>query len=57
MLWAYHKLSPKPKSITKLKEALQVVCMGQPSTETEKIHAATEEMRKSWRWTFRTLNY
>jgi len=25
MLEAYHKLHPKPKSITKLKEALQVI--------------------------------
>jgi len=26
MLEAYHKLHPKPKSITELKEALQVIC-------------------------------
>ena len=29
---AYQKLYPKPKSVTELKEALQVICMGQPAT-------------------------
>jgi len=36
MLEVYHKLHPKPKSITELKEALQVICdRRQPVTGTD----------------------
>ena len=36
MLEAYHKLHPKPKSITELKEALQFAGdLGQPATGTD----------------------
>jgi len=35
LLEAYHKLHPKPKSITELKEALQLASdLGQPATVT-----------------------
>ena len=36
MLEAYHKFHPKPKSITELKEVLQVIWdLGQPATGTD----------------------
>jgi len=36
MLEAYHKLHPKPKSITELKEALQVICDSLPQEPINK---------------------
>jgi len=40
MLEAYHQLHPKPKSITGLKEALQVIWDGFPQKPIDKVSNA-----------------
>jgi len=50
MLEAYHRLHPKPKSITELKEALQVIWDSlpqEPINKAVKSFTLTEETYKS----------
>jgi len=60
MLEAYHKLHPKPKLITEVKEevTLQVTWDSLPQNRLTRLlkasHCMTEEIHKSWRWTTST---
>ena len=52
--WTIMSQVPKPKSITELKEALQLIWHSlpqEPINKAYKLHITTEEMHKSWWWT------
>jgi len=57
MLDAYYKLHSQPNSTIELNEVLQVIwdSLAQEAVNkaVKKLHAITEEMCRSWRWTIR----